>query len=116
MSDFQSDINSVIDEFVAKISSLARQAAINSLEQALGGRSLRAGTGRRGHKRSRDALETLSESFVAFVARHPGLRIEQINAKLQTTTKELAGPVRKLVADGVLKTKGQKRSRTYFAA
>ena len=32
-----------------------------------------------------------------------------------TTTKDLALPIRKLISDGALKTKGEKRSTTYFA-
>lgn len=51
-----------------------------------------------------------------FVAKNPGLRIEQINKQLGTTTKELALPIRKLVASGAVKTKGKRRSTSYFAA
>ena len=60
-------------------------------------------------------LDQLGTQFVSFVAKHPGLRIEQINKELGTTTKDLALPIRKLIADGALKTKGAKRSTTYFA-
>jgi hypothetical protein len=40
----------------------------------------------------------------------PGLRIDEINKELGTTTKDLALPIRKLIADGMLTAKGQKRS------
>ena len=43
------------------------------------------------------------------------MRIEQINKQLGTTTKDLALPIRKLVSEGALKTKGEKRSTAYFA-
>jgi predicted transcriptional regulator len=57
----------------------------------------------------------MADEFHQFVAKHPGLRIEQINKQLGTTTKDLALPIRKLIADGSLKAKGKKRSTTYFA-
>ena len=56
----------------------------------------------------------LSEKFASYVKANPGLRIEQINKELGTTTKDLALPIRKLIADGYLKAKGKKRSTTYF--
>jgi hypothetical protein len=127
MSDFQTEMNRVVSDFVAQITELARAAARDMIDQALGkatrgggggrGRALSIGSiGRgRGAKRSSDELERMADDFHAFVAKHPGLRIEQINKQLGTTTKDLALPIRKLIADGALKTKGAKRSTTYFA-
>jgi hypothetical protein len=132
MSDFQNEMNRTVQGFVAQITELARRAAINTLESAFGGRATRAGTaavavaapsvgrvgrprGGRGGKRTPADLEALSERVGSFVKANPGLRIEQINKQLGTTTKDLALPIRKLVADGVINTKGQKRSTTYFA-
>lgn len=132
MSDFQNEMNRTVQGFVAQITELARRAAINTLESAFGGRAPRAGAaavavaapsvgrvgrprGGRGGKRTPADLEALSERVGSFVKANPGLRIEQINKQLGTTTKDLALPIRKLVADGVINTKGQKRSTTYFA-
>src|SRR5262245_38343692 len=121
MSDLQNEMNRVVADFVAQITELARRAAIDTLESALGtrgGGSLSGfgrGRGRRGGaKRTADELDQLAESFVAYVVKHPGLRIEQINKQLGTSTKDLALPIRKLVADGTVKTKGARRSTTYF--
>ena len=132
MSDFQNEMNRVVQGFVAQITELARRAAIDTLESAFGGRSGRgapaaaaaaitANLGRvgrprggRGAKRSSADLEALSERFASFVASSPGLRIEQINKQLGTTTKDLALPIRKLISEGRIKAKGQKRSTTYF--
>jgi len=138
MSDFQSEMNRTMQSFVTQITELARRAAIDTLESAFGGRApataartgggtaatvaagpvttARAGRprGGRGAKRSPEDLESLSETFASFVKANPGLRIEQINKQLGTTTKDLALPIRKLVAEGVIATKGQKRSTTYF--
>ena len=130
MSDFQNEMNRVVQGFVAQITELARRAAIDTLESAFGGRggrgapaaaALAANLGRvgrprggRGAKRSSADLQELSERFASFVASSPGLRIEQINKQLGTTTKDLALPIRKLISEGRIKAKGQKRSTTYF--
>ncbi len=124
MSDFQTEMNRVVSDFVAQITELARAAARDMIDQALGkggkGLSLGGSGGRgrarggRGGKRTADELETLAEDFHAFVTKHPGMRIEQINKQLGTTTKDLALPIRKMIADGTLKVKGKKRSTAYF--
>jgi hypothetical protein len=132
MSDFQNEMNRTVQGFVAQITELARRAAINTLESAFNGRAAgnsappagatlatarvaRAGRprGGRGAKRTAADLEVLSEKFASFVKASPGLRIEQINKELGTTTKDLALPIRKLIADGMVTAKGQKRSTTY---
>ena len=123
MPNLQSDIQRLVDSFVASVTALARRAAMDTLESALGKNSARggspalarAGRGRaRGAKRTSDELDKLQDDFMGFVAKNPGLRIEQINKQLNTSTKDLALPIRKLIADGSLKAKGKKRSTTYF--
>ena len=64
---------------------------------------------------ARSALDKLAERVQTFGKENPGLRIEQINKQLGTTTKDLALPIRKLLAEGAIHAKGQKRSTTYFA-
>jgi hypothetical protein len=135
MSDFQNEMNRTVQGFVAQITELARRAALDTLESAFNGRAPRAGgvpngvaavaatslgrigrpRGGRGGKRSPADLEALSERFGSFVRANPGMRIEQINKQLGTTTKDLALPIRKLISEGAITTKGQKRSTTYFA-
>jgi hypothetical protein len=131
MSDFQNEMNRTVQGFVAQITELARRAAIDTLESAFGGRassgashaatpaavaatsSTRSSRGR-GGKRTPADLEALSERLASFVKANPGLRIEQINKELGTTTKDLALPIRKLISEGIIGSKGQKRSTTYF--
>lgn len=132
MTDFQTQMNHAVQGFVAQISELARRAALDTLESAFGqpargGRSAAAAAplasavarvgrppGGRGVKRTAEDLHAMSQRLVSFVKANPGLRVEQINKDLGTTTKDLALPIRKLVADGVLTSKGNKRSTTYF--
>lgn len=116
MIDFQTEMNRVVSGFVTQITDLARRAAVETLETALGnsnGRTRSRGA-RTGAKRSAADLDRLRADFVAFVGKHPGLRIEQINRELGTTTRDLALPIRKLIADGVIKTKGRRRSTAYY--
>ncbi|HSR97741.1 MAG TPA: hypothetical protein VLM79_11860 [Kofleriaceae bacterium] len=134
MSDFQTEMNRTVQDFVAQISELARRAALNTLESAFDSKGGRRGgggaaalialpsngrvgrpRGGRGAKRTAADLEALSQQFASFVKSNPGLRIEQINKELGTSTKDLALPIRKLVSTGVVSTKGKKRSTTYFA-
>jgi hypothetical protein len=133
MMDFQNDMNHAVQGFVAQITELARRAAIDTLESAFTGKVgrsqgtsaavglpvpgvARAGRprGGRGAKRTAADLEALSEKVATFVKANPGLRIEQINKELGTTTKDLALPIRKLIADKVISAKGHKRSTMYF--
>ena len=129
MSNFQHEMNQVVDGFVAQIAELARQAALNTLEATFashgagraptvapprGGATMGRPRGGRGAKRRPEDLEALSNQFASFVKSHPGLRIEQINKELGTTTKDMALPIRKLIAEGRIAAKGQKRSTQYF--
>ncbi|HZJ63401.1 MAG TPA: hypothetical protein VFD36_07725 [Kofleriaceae bacterium] len=111
--------------FVAQITELARRAALDTLESAFGSKGPRSASGGaagqvgrprggRGAKRTAADLEALSSKFASFVKSNPGLRIEQINKELGTTTKDLALPIRKLISEGMIKAKGKKRSTTYF--
>jgi hypothetical protein len=129
-------MNRTVQSFVAQISELARRAALDTLESAFNGGPTRKGSaaasarasapgatvplgrvgrppGVKGGKRTAEELEELTRRVVDFVKATPGLRIEQINKQLGTTTKDLALPIRKLVAEGYLSSKGQKRSTTY---
>lgn len=119
MSDTSSRVQSVIDRFVSELTAIAREEAAKIV---LGGiapsRSVRkaASNGTAGGgKRSAERLEALQTEILAFVKSHPGLRIEQINEQLGTSTKDLALPIRKLVTAKRLHVKGQRRATKYFA-
>src|SRR4051812_14661809 len=106
MADFQHEMNQTVTSFVAQISELARRAAIDTLESAFGARGARTASpvaaaaapparigrprGGRGAKRTSADIEEMSQRVVSFVKSNPGLRIEQINKELGTTTKDLA--------------------------
>ncbi|HTJ43189.1 MAG TPA: hypothetical protein VL463_13885 [Kofleriaceae bacterium] len=132
MSDFNDQIAKLVNDFVAQVSALARQAAMETLQGALGG-ALPSGGVRRGRppgsgavaslgmarrakgaKRPADEIERTKERLYDFIKGNPGQRVEQINKALGTTTKDLTLPLKKLIADKAVKTEGEKRATAYF--
>lgn len=113
-------IQDIVNNFVDQLHAAWQQSvfeALNGIGVSKGGKAklaLGGGSTRpKGEKRTPDELSALKEQFIAFVKKNPGLRIEQINKELGTTTKDLALPIRQLVADGSIKAKGEKRSTAY---
>ncbi len=123
MSDIRKKIEKRVDEFVTDIEALIKEAALESVTNALGGREAPAARASRapsnkgkptGSKRTASEIDSLRAEITGFVQANPGRGAEQISNALSTTTKELALPMRKLVAEGRLSTKGQKRATKYF--
>jgi hypothetical protein len=129
MADDQ-QIRDRIENFVTELDALVRQAAIDSVSQALQTRGsgvpraprVRAAVsaptsrrGRKGQKRDPGELKQLTERLLAYVTKNRGQRIEQIGKGMGTTTKELKLPAQKLIAEKKIRTTGQKRATTYFA-
>ena len=133
MSDVDSQIRDQIEAFVNDLNQLVRQAALEAVAAALGGegepaarggrqgrtpsaipRALPRGRGR-GAKRTAEELEGTRQSVLDYVRRNPGQGVEQIAKSLNVPSRDLVLPIRKLVAEGELSTKGQKRATKYFA-
>lgn len=134
MTEIESRINELVSNFVNEVSRLARAAALDTLNRALAGtggtvvRDIRvgkvakvvaaaaAGGGKRGkgEKRPKDEIAKVQTQVLAHIRANPGQRIEQINKVLGTRTPDLALPLKKLIADGAVSTKGARRATTYF--
>lgn len=126
------DLSALIDSFTHDLASLIRKAAIEAVHGALGAAhqigsqagpkaarkapvSAKGVAARRhGEKRDPKELEALTQRLGDYIKAHPGERIEQINKALGVATKELALPIKKLIACKAIKSKGQKRSTTYY--
>ncbi|MEI9936334.1 MAG: DNA-binding protein [Pseudomonadota bacterium] len=126
-------IRSRVEAFAEELSALIRDSAMETVRDALGGSAAprRAGRGGRsaaavapvrgggrrekGQKRDPGEIERLTGRLLDYVKGNAGQRIEQIAAGMGTVTKELNLPVKKLIAQKSLKTKGQKRATQYFA-
>ena len=105
------EIEALVNTFVVLVNELARRAVNDTVRGALGDVSNTIGgiSGRQsnGELRGR-VLRTIAEN--------PGSRTEQLRRSLGMPTKTLAPVIRKLVAEKAVKTKGQRRGMTYFAA
>jgi|SRR5450432_3381873 hypothetical protein len=124
-------IRSRVEAFAEELSALIRDSAMETVREALGGGSaprrgarggrsastapVRGGRREKGQKRDPSEIERLTGRLLDYVKGNAGQRIEQIAAGMGTVTKELNLPVKKLIAQKSLKTKGQKRATQYFA-
>jgi len=125
-------IRNRVEQFAEELSALIRDSAMETVREALGGGAAprRGGRGGRpsaapvkmngarrekGQKRDPGEIERLTSRLLDYVKANGGQRIEQIAAGMGTVTKELNLPVKKLIAQKSLKTKGQKRATQYFA-
>jgi hypothetical protein len=116
-----SRLEGVVREFVARLEDAVKEEIRDRLERGMSNhRGSKAGSNGRyrakGEKRSANEIETLEAQFLEYVGKHPGLRIEQINRELGTSTKELMLPIRKLIAAKRLKTEGERRATKYSLA
>lgn len=95
----------------AQIDGVARVRSVTSIAKPAR-KATEPGSGK---KRSPADLEALTKALGAYIAKHPGQRIEQIGEGMSYATKALILPVKKLIADGSIKTKGVKRATSYFS-
>jgi len=122
-------IRDAVEAFVEELKRIIEQAALESVQSVLGGsrpttgrapKTARAAAAKvptrrsKGAKRTTEELEALMKKLHAFIAKNPGQRVEQIGGSLGVPTKELVLPVKKLLAEKQIGTKGQKRATTYF--
>jgi hypothetical protein len=138
MSDVENDLRVRVDAFVGELAALIRRQALLAVEEVLHkgdgearpGRRGSAGAGRgrapgiravsmpkrrAGEKRSQDELARITGELYAYVKSNGGQSIEQIAKGLGTSTKELTLPIRKLLRDKKVSSKGQKRATRYSA-
>ena len=140
MSNAENQIKNRVDAFVNDLSDLIRQSALEAVGEALkkggavsapaapvarrpGRPAKAAGTSasaaaaakrRAGEKRSPVLLAQVTDQVGNHIKSNPGQGVEQIAKALSTTTKELTLPIRKLLGDKKITSKGQKRATRYF--
>ncbi len=127
MLDSHRKIQALIDSFVADLGEIAKQIALEQLKTAFASvklaplpaapavasasASARAGRARRGQRE----IEALSSKLLTVISDNPGCRAEDINGALGTKTPQIAQPLRRLVADRLVRTEGARRGTRYFA-
>lgn len=69
---------------------------------------------RAGEKRTPQQLAQITDQVFGYIKTNGGQGVEQIAKALSTSTKELTLPIRKLLAEKKIGSKGQKRATRYF--
>ncbi len=129
-SDIDEQIRGMLEAFASDLAGLIRESAMQTVRDALGGapsgrggakRGARAAAsapaGRRlpkGAKRPPDEIVKLTSKLLEYVKGNKGERIEQIAKGMGVSTRELNLPVKKLLSNKSIKTRGQKRATQYF--
>jgi hypothetical protein len=67
-----------------------------------------------GAKRTPAQIEKIAARALAAITKKPGQNIEAIAKATKLGTKDLTLPVRKLIADKAIRTKGERRATKYF--
>src|SRR5215813_11784015 len=127
MLDPHRKIQALIDSFVAELGELAKQIALEQLKTAFGSVKLaplpamratsaanQAPAARGRARRGQHEIEALREKLLTVISDNPGCRAEEINGALGTRTPQIAQPLRKLVAERLVRTEGARRGTRYF--
>jgi DNA-binding NtrC family response regulator len=93
------------------------KAAPAPVEPKKAGRPARAAkpTRKKGEKRSKEELAAMTQKVHEHIKANSGQGVEQIAKDLGTTTKELTLPIRKLLVEKKITSKGEKRASKYFS-
>jgi len=128
----EAEIRARVEAFAESLLALIEQTAIEAIRGSLpetrersGGTRTQAREERRfserpddetsaARKRDPAAIAGIAERLAAFVASQPGSPIAEISRGLGIATKELALPMRKLVAEGAVTSRGQRRATRYY--
>src|SRR5215468_9356233 len=133
MLDPHRKLQALIDSFVAELGEVAKQIALEQLKTAFGSAKLaplpprssapasssssssssspaRQGRARRGQRE----IEALRSRLLTVIGDNPGCRAEDINNALGTRTPQIAQPLRRLVAERLVRTEGVRRGTRYF--
>lgn len=96
----------------------ARTRAARAVRPARAGRPGRPGRPARAARvrRGQGEIEALRGQLLATITEQPGRRAEDISAALGTKTAEIAPPLRRLVAERLVRTEGARRGTRYFLA
>ncbi len=130
MLDPHRKIQALIDSFVAELGEIAKHIALEQLKTAFATAKLAPlpprssapaaapapASGRQSRsRRGQREIEALRSRLLTVIGDNPGCRAEDINSALGTRTPQIAQPLRRLVADRLVRTEGVRRGTRYFA-
>ena len=130
------DLRTLVDDFTNSLTLAVRRSVLEHVVAAMGGGDIpipyrakisgakKRGPGRpraaakaaRGGKRSPEQVEAMGAKLLSYVKAKPGQRADQIARVFHSEVKTIRLPMQRLLATKKLKTKGQRRGMTYFAA
>jgi len=136
MLDPHREIQALIDSFVDRLGEIAKRIALEQLKQAFGTAKLppvrrssasasassassasSSSSARRSRsRRGQREIEALRDKLLTVISDNPGCRAEDINSALGTRTSQIAQPLRRLVAEQLVRTEGARRGTRYFRA
>ena len=120
-------LEKLVTQFVQDVRRVAEQAARDTLMRELGATgattspakasaTAKARSPAAGRRRTDAALDAAKEMLLTAITTEPGRRFEEIRTALGRPRSELERPLRKLVAEGAVRSKGVKRATRYFPA
>lgn len=133
VSTTNDEIRDRVETFVKDLERLIRKQALESVASALGASTGGGGGGRSkaparaaarpavesfgGSRKRRTAkeIDSLAASILEYVEKNPGQRSEKIKAALRIPAPDWNLPVKKLIEENKISTKGEKRATEYFA-
>ncbi len=120
IQEFVQNLRQAIAEDAAELFHLAAGGAVRGGLKAKGSvasysKAKAHAAPRKGGKRTSEEIERQAATILAYIKKNPQLGAEQIGAALGLSTKELALPIKSLLAKKSLKTVGQKRGTKYSA-
>jgi len=117
MAVFGEAFASVISEFSIKapVARAPKAAARRGRPAAAPKKSAAPKAGKRERRSESTIMEVGGRVIKLLQGNKKGLRIEQINKALGTTTRQLARPIQKLLSTKKLRKSGERRATTYFA-
>jgi len=129
MLDPHRKIQALIDSFVDELGEIAKQIALEQLRTTFfsvklaplpmssprSSRSSSSSSSSRARRGQRE-IEALRSKLLTVISDNPGCRAEDINGALGTRTSQIAQPLRRLVAERLVRTEGARRGTRYFTA
>jgi hypothetical protein len=111
------EFQALVAAFTDEMAELGKREALRQVSEAFGVHTPTRAAPRPSTNGKRSAVELgeIKKRLLEHLAAHPGLRMEEIKAALDAPTKELVLPLRQLVAEGSLRTEGQRRGMRYYA-
>lgn len=133
MSQIDNQIRARIEEFVADLSQLVRDSAVEAAVAALKGsagqrssapssktkksRVVTGGGGRRtGKRRSPREIERTLKTVADHIKKNPSQRAEDIRKALKLSPAETGDALKRLVENKSIKSKGERRQTTYSSS